>query len=495
MNSLMWFRNDLRSYDNGALLAASQQARSDNSKVFAVYIDCPLQWQKHAMAKVRHHLVLRRVAALKAELAALNIELLTLVIDDFSDCPALITQLAVVLKVTQVYCSIEWELYEQQRDSTVAQALEAHAIAFNRYVSDVLCPPGSVLTKQGDPFKVFTPYKKAWLTQVQAQLGQLQPYRRQAMAVENLQVPASDWLIAQQTAAQQHWQSELAESAVHWQTLYPVTEHSLLEQLRSFCQEQAIHYQRDRDFPALSGTSKLSAYLAIGAIGPRQCLARLRAEWPELWQRELAGPDTWLSELVWREFYKQVMVCFDHVQKHHNFDRQYDTLQWRNNESDFTAWCQGQTGYPIVDAAMRQLNETGWMHNRLRMIAASFLVKDLQIDWRWGERYFMQQLVDGDLAANNGGWQWAASTGTDAAPYFRIFNPTTQGEKFDPKGEFVRKFVPELKNIPGVSVHQAHEYALKHRVKLNYVKPVIDHAKARLATLAMYGQSRGGTLE
>lgn len=207
--------------------------------------------------------------------------------------------------------------------------------------------------------------------------------------------------------------------------LFPVEENAAIAQLRQFCAQGADRYELRRDFPAVEGTSRLSASLATGGLSPRQCLHRLLAEQPQALD---GGPGSvWLNELIWREFYRHLMTWYPALCQHQPFIRWTKRVTWQENSHYFQAWQKGETGYPIVDAAMRQLNATGWMHNRLRMITASFLVKDLLIDWRLGERYFMSQLIDGDLAANNGGWQWAASTGTDAAPYFRIFNPTTQG--------------------------------------------------------------------
>lgn len=219
---------------------------------------------------------------------------------------------------------------------------------------------------------------------------------------------------------------------------------------------------------------------------PRQCLNRLRAEHPNLLEQSDGGAFTWLSELIWREFYRHLLVAWPRLCKHRPFVGWTQQVQWRQDEKALTAWQQGKTGFPIVDAAMRQLNGTGWMHNRLRMICASFLVKDLPIDWRAGERYFISQLLDGDLAANNGGWQWAASTGTDAAPYFRIFNPTTQGERFDTQGTFIRQWVPELAEVPERDIHQPHRWAQREGRRLDYPTPMVDHKQARQMTLEAF---------
>ena len=248
-----------------------------------------------------------------------------------------------------------------------------------------------------------------------------------------------------------------------------------------------------RNSPDLDGTSQLSPYLRFGMISPRMAALAAYIAHDEAPDADAAkGADVWLSELIWREFYLSILHHFPHVRRG-AFRPEYDAIAWRNDEDDFAAWCAGRTGYPIVDAAMRQLAATGWMHNRTRMIVASFLVKDLLVDWRWGERWFMQQLVDGDPAANNGGWQWTAGTGTDAAPYFRIFNPVTQGEKFDPNGAYVRRWVPELARVPATHIHQPWTLPTSEQrrtgciIGQTYPPPIVDHALACARVLAAYG--------
>ncbi len=242
--------------------------------------------------------------------------------------------------------------------------------------------------------------------------------------------------------------------------------------------------------PAVEGTSRLSPCLATGVLSPRQCLHRLLTEHPAALDGGAGA--TRLNELIWREFYRHLMVYYPKLCKGRPFIAWTDKVAWREDDAALQAWQRGETGFPIVDAAMRQLNATGWMHNRLRMIVASFLTKDLRLDWRAGERYFMSQLIDGDLAANNGGWQWAASTGTDAAPYFRIFNPTTQGEKFDKQGVFMRRWLPELAKVPEKALHQPWAWADKQGIKLDYPRPIVDHKQARQETLAAWEAARKG---
>jgi deoxyribodipyrimidine photo-lyase len=256
------------------------------------------------------------------------------------------------------------------------------------------------------------------------------------------------------------------------------------------------HYSEARDRMDLDGTSRLSPYLRFGMLSARQAVvSALGAREAASHGEGRTGAETWLNELIWREFYVTILAHFPHVLEH-SFRANLRNIAWENDERAFAAWCQGHTGYPVVDAAMRQLVETGWMHNRARMVVASFLVKDLLIDWRWGERFFMQHLVDGDPAANNGGWQWTAGTGTDAAPYFRIFNPTLQGKRHDPEGAYVRRWLPELSRVPDRYIHEPVKMPLEAQreagciVGQDYPAPIVDHAWARERTLNAYAQAR-----
>ena len=257
--------------------------------------------------------------------------------------------------------------------------------------------------------------------------------------------------------------------------------HQLLD---AFLSGPVFDYAAKRDFPARQGTSQLSPHLRCGTIGIRTVLAGLKRARAGADAAGIQGCETFLNELVWREFYLQVLANFPQVSRG-CFRPEYDALRWSDNRAHFEAWCAGMTGYPIVDAAMRCLNATGCMHNRLRMVTAMFLTKDLLVNWQWGERYFMQKLVDGDLAANNGGWQWSAGTGTDAAPYFRIFNPGSQGRKFDPAGEFIRRWVPELAGLDSQVIHEP-ESAGVFGAAGRYPLPIVDHAEQRVKCLAMF---------
>jgi deoxyribodipyrimidine photo-lyase len=330
-------------------------------------------------------------------------------------------------------------------------------------------PPGSILTQNRDTYKVFTPFKRNWLARLQEQGVRCYP------KIKSTTLYPVDGLF-EQLAKPAMAAGDDSSSA------WPVAEHKVLDAMREFCQQQVADYQKTRDFPAVEGTSGLSAYLACGVLSAQQCVNRLQMEAGATLEQEKSGASVWLSELIWREFYKHILVAYPNLIKHNPFQMDTANIKWRNSKTFFSAWCEGKTGYPLVDAAMRQLNQTGWMHNRLRMITASFLVKDLQIDWRWGEQYFMSTLIDGEFAANNGGWQWAASTGTDAAPYFRIFNPVTQSERFDPEGTFIRRYVPELSHLNNKEIHWPH----KKTTPRDYWSAIVDHNEARKITLALF---------
>ncbi|WP_437889227.1 deoxyribodipyrimidine photo-lyase [Phytobacter sp. V91] len=466
---LVWFRADLRIHDNLALAAACRQG---SAAVKALFIATPKQWQQHVMAPRQASYLQAQLNMLQQALAEKGIPLIYREVADFAASVNVVRAVCEEEKVSHLFYNYQYEVNERLRDAAVEKALPG--VAFQGFDDSVILPPGSVVTGNHEMYKVFTPYKNAWLRRLKEEMPECvaAPRVRETGALEG-KLPTLEFDYPQQPF-DPAW--------------FPADEKSAIGQLRHFCQHHAGEYEQQRDFPAIEGTSRLSACLVIGVLSPRQCLHRLLAEQPDA----LSGGNgsVWLNELIWREFYRHLMTYHPDLCKHRPFIRWTDNVKWQEAPALLRAWELGQTGYPIVDAAMRQLNSTGWMHNRLRMIVASFLVKDLLIDWRKGERYFMSQLVDGCLAANNGGWQWAASTGTDAAPYFRIFNPTTQGERFDSEGAFIRQWIPELAEVPTKAIHTPWAWADKADISLSYPRPVVDHKQARTATLAAYEAAR-----
>lgn len=453
MTELVWFRGDLRTYDNTALYRAA----NNSNKLRALYIATPGQWQDHGMSVRQQALIAHALQSLSETLAKLGIALDVKIVGRFSDIPALLKRYCAEHAITALHANRDYLLNEMSRDDAVAAQLP---IPCHWYHDKLLVAPQDLLNGSGLPYRVFTPFAKSWRAIVaQSTRAPLCRPPAQGEAIEPSAIPSfCDAL-------------DLGG--------WPINENTSLERLRRFCAERVQDYDQQRDLPAVEGTSQLSPALAIGLLSPRQCLARLQVEAQEHWQEQTCGEAVWLNELIWREFYQHVAFHFPQVVKGKAFRSETDNIRWSGNKAHFQAWCEGRTGYPIVDAGMRQLNQTGWMHNRLRMITAGFLVKDLHIDWRWGERYFMSQLIDGEFAANNGGWQWSASTGTDAAPYFRIFNPATQGQRFDPNGDFIRRFVPELAQLNNRDIHRP-------PASTNYPPPIVEHASARQETLAMF---------
>lgn len=455
---LVWFRNDLRLQDHPALHAAC----SRGEPVTALVCLTPQQWEAHHESSARIAFWQDRLNWLQTELEALNIPLLRLSLQRFNDCPAAIVELARSLQASHLHFNYEYPLNEQTRDRSVCDALQSAAIEAWGYHGDLILPPGSVLTGNGGPFKVFTPFSRAW--------------RRHLLQVDHAPLPAPTAVpVSDQAATTAHAR---ADSDAYDRLRWPVDQGALLEQLQEFVESQEPCYAEKRDFPAIKGTSSLSPALTIGALSARQCLAALQqARGDDSWLES-----TWLNELIWREFYRHLLVAFPGQSRLEPFRPEVETrISWLENEKAFEAWKAGETGYPIVDAAMKQLLATGWMHNRLRMIVASFLTKLLRIDWRRGEAFFMSKLIDGDFASNLGGWAWSASVGADAAPYFRIFNPQLQSEKFDPKGEFIAHWLPQLGKLPTKERHKPG--AGQH---LGRPAPVVDYKRARQAALDDY---------
>jgi deoxyribodipyrimidine photo-lyase len=465
---LIWLRNDLRVHDNTALLAATA-----SGPTVAVYLLSPEQWREHDDAPCKVDFWLRNLQALSGALGQLNIPLLIRNAPRWEDAPAVLLELCQQLQIDAVYLNEEYGIHETRRDAAVTQALKAEGIEVRRYLDQLLFKPGSVLTKTGSYFQVFSQFRKACHERLHHSLPGLVSTPA-AQAALNI---ASD-AIATRVEGFDPPPDSLRE-------LWPAGEDEARRRLDSFTEMQIDDYQSERDFPAKPGTSQLSAYLAAGVISPRQCLhAAMQSNQGEF-ESGKVGAVTWINELLWREFYKHILVGYPRVSRHRAFRPETEALAWRNAPEELAAWQQGRTGLPIIDAAMRQLLETGWMHNRLRMVVAMFLTKNLLIDWREGERFFMRHLIDGDLAANNGGWQWSSSTGTDSAPYFRIFNPLSQSEKFDAEGLFIKHWLPQLSGLDKKAVHNPAQLGGLFGVP-DYPAPIVDLGTSRARALSAF---------
>ncbi|HEK1692374.1 TPA: deoxyribodipyrimidine photo-lyase [Pseudomonas putida] len=470
---LIWLRSDLRVNDNTALSAACERGPT-----VALWLASPGQWQAHDDAACKVDFWLRNLRDLRQSLEGLNIPLLVRRIDTWEQAPQTLLDVCRQHKIEAVHWNDEYGINENSRDQATRALLEASGVQAHSYLDQLLFRPGTVLTRSGDYFQVFSQFKKVCLEHLHRSLPSQAPRVKQQAPVGVASDP-----IPQHIDGFDKPSRTLSE---YW----PAGEDEAQARLARFVDETIEDYHHLRDLPAKPGTSQLSAYLAAGVVSPRQCLHAALASNRGEFDSGSTGTQTWINELLWREFYKHILTGYPQVSRHRAFRTHTESLPWRDAPADLEAWEQGRTGFPIIDAAMRQLLHTGWMHNRLRMIVAMFLSKNLLIDWRLGERHFMRHLIDGDLAANNGGWQWSASTGTDAVPYFRIFNPISQSQRFDPQGHFIRHWIPELRGLDEKNVHQPTQN--KDLFANNsYHRPIVDLSISRQRALeAFKGLSR-----
>ncbi|MCW5775268.1 MAG: deoxyribodipyrimidine photo-lyase [Phycisphaeraceae bacterium] len=477
MRPIVWFRSDLRTRDNPALSAATRVA---DRGVVAVFLIAAKQWREHDCSPARVDFVLRTLAELSTSLRRLNVPLRILHAPRFADATRVLLSLAREQSCDALYFNRELEVNEVRRDEAVSTAFERAGLRVAAHDDATLLPPGSVRTREGRFHRVYSPFRRAFAAEYARRGGvslATTPRGQEAMPCPPDDAPGP-----------------IAEfGATTRPDLWPAGEQAARRRLAAFIEKRIAQYHTQRDEPGADGTSALSPYLAAGVLSARECLlAALEADGSPLAPAPVRsrGPAVWIDELIWREFFRHLIVACPRLCMGSSFNRAYDAVRWNPPDERFEAWRDGRTGVPIVDAAMRQLASTGWMHNRCRMIVASFLTKNLLIDWRHGERHFMRTLIDGDLAANNGGWQWAASTGADAAPYFRVFNPVSQARRFDADGMYVRRFVPELASLPAPTIHEPWALPPLQRQALDYPEPIIDLAASRRQAIEAFAAAR-----
>ncbi|MGC9260428.1 MAG: cryptochrome/photolyase family protein [Phycisphaerae bacterium] len=465
---LHWFRRDFRARDNTALAAA---CRMSDAVVGAFCID--RRWFSAAAEKTgafQATFWLESLKELSATLARLNIPLKILTTDD--PVKAILT-LAKTLSAQTVTLNKEYEPGQMAQDQRLSRQAAPLGIEIKTFKDAVIFEECEVLTGTENPYTIFSPYKRAWL-------GKLAPLPPQNSGLPNKfsTMPLASDIVPE------------AASLGYAAVTLPIApgESGATKMLETFSRGKIGFYRKDRDIPAIDGVSRLSAHLAAGTISIRQCVAAAVEEGA---LSGCGGAETWLSELIWREFYRMILFHFPHT-AHSAFQKKYESLSWENNPDFIAAWSTARTGYPIVDAAIRQIQQTGWMHNRLRMITAMFLTKDLDTHWRIGEQLFMQWLMDYDQASNVGGWQWSAGTGTDAAPYFRVMNPILQAQRFDPDGIFVKRYIAELAKVPKDFIHTPWEMPplLQSQcgciIGQDYPARIVDHATARIQAIAKF---------
>lgn len=468
--SLFWFRRDLRDHDNAGLHYALASSR----QVYCAFVfDREILAALPARHDRRVEFILASLAELAQALAAGGGGLIVLHDTAREAIPALAARLA----VAAVFANEDYEPAAIARDAAVADALACAGRRLHLAKDHAVFARDEILTQAGGPYSVFTPYKRAWLAKVDDYYLKAYPVAKYASRLAR-----PDFATPWPTLA------SLGFAATNLAELPTPTGMSGALRLAADFVPRMHDYRTARDFPAVKGVSCLSVHNRFGTVSIRELARRA-------WQSPGEGAATWLSELVWRDFYFQILWHHPHAATG-AFRREYDAIAWPGTDEHFAAWCEARTGFPIVDAAMRQINATGYMHNRLRMIVASFLVKDLLLDWRRGEKYFADNLIDFDLAANNGGWQWAASTGCDAQPWFRIFNPVSQSQRFDPQGRFIRRYLPELAAVPDAFIHAPwtlpplEQDALGCRIGRDYPAPVVEHAVQRERALALFKSVR-----
>ena len=468
-NSLVWFRRDLRDFDHAALYYALKSWQA----VYCVFVfDTDILDNLENKQDRRVEFIWESVRELKTALQKNGGDLIV----QHGKARELIPQIALQANIHAVYANRDYEPSAVARDAEIAAKLAQNNIEFHSFKDQVLFEKDEILSLSSKPYSIFTPYKNAHLKKLDDYY--LKPYPVDSYVHNLAKVKPSDLISLESMGFAR---TNLAEMRLP-------TGMSGGKQLFDDFEARMNRYGEARNFPAIKGVSYLSVHLRFGTVSVRHLARQAR-------NRANTGSQVWLNELIWRDFYFQILHHNPQVAAGKAYKAEFENLPFPNDQALFKAWCDGKTGYPLIDAAMRQINQTGFMHNRLRMVTASFLVKDLLIDWRWGERYFAENLIDFDLSANNGGWQWAASTGCDAQPWFRIFNPTTQSERFDAAGKFIRKYVPELASCSDKEIHapwqipSLRQQIIGINIGITYPMPIVDHGSQRALALTLYKNS------
>ena len=470
MKSLVWLRNDLRMDDNPSL----KQACIESEEVHCIYIYSPEQIELHNEANSKVEFIINNLKDLNKSLKEFNIPLTIISSKGFNDNAEKIIETIKKRSITKIFWNNVFGADEQKRDSDVKQVLQTNNINYETFDDQVVFAPGTIKTGENKPYSVFTPFKRRWIENFNIDLLDVEfeySIKNNTEVISNVE----------------DFDFEYKKSHSVDMSLWKIGEENALSILMNYMDEKIYSYSTDRNDPIIDGTSRLSPYLSMGIISSKRCiLEALKKNNFELDSGE-KGIIKWIDEIVWREFYRNIMFSFPKVSKGMPFQDYTKNIKWRFNEEEFDAWKNGKTGFPIIDSAMRQLITEGWMHNRLRMVVAMFFTKNMLHDWRLGEAYFMQNLLDGDFSSNNGGWQWSSSTGTDAAPYFRIFNPITQSKNFDSDGLFIKKHVTELKELDGKEIHDPAEKIRNH---LNYPSQILDLKQSRLRAIEAFNSAK-----
>ena len=470
MKSLVWLRNDLRMDDNPALRSACV----DSDEVSCIYIFSKEQIKLHNEANCKIEFIISNLKNLSISLNKINIPLTIIDSDGFNDNPSKIMDVVNQRSISKVYWNNMFGTDEDNRDQEVKKVLTDNNIKHQTFDDQVVYSPGTIKTKEDKPYSVFTPFKRRWI----------ENFNVDFLDIEFNYTAKNDTGVVSNV---NEFNFNLKKTHSVDMSLWDIGEEGAISILNNYLDAKVLRYSKDRNDPIVEGTSRLSPYLASGIISSKRCiLEALKKNNFELDSGE-SGIVKWIDEIIWREFYKNIMHSFPKVSKGLPFQDYTKNIKWRFDKNEFDAWKAGRTGFPIIDAAMRQLITEGWMHNRLRMVVAMFFTKNMLHDWRLGEAFFMENLLDGDFSSNNGGWQWSSSTGTDAAPYFRIFNPITQSKNFDADGLFIKKHIKELQDLDKKEIHEPSE---KIRDQLNYPKQILDLKESRLRAIDAFNAAK-----
>ncbi|KAM5443143.1 DNA photolyase phr1 [Microsporum ferrugineum] len=487
-----WFKSDLRLQDNRSLHKAYSLARNYDIPLICIYIFSPEDLTAHLCSRPRVDLILRTLAILKSDLEKQDIPLYMETQEKRKDIPKRIVELCKQWSANQIFSNLEYEVDELRREAKIVRLCARQGIIFDTEDDTCVVAPGDLSTQQGKQYAVYTPWYRSWVAFLMEHPENLElvdaPTRNGGDARKNFE----ELFHSQVLEAPTYMQLSDSESQ-RFREMYPAGEHEAIRRLKEFLAKRGKQYHEKRDFVSSQATSVLSPYFSCGSLSARAAIRMAQEANGNELTRKNTGYSTWISEVAWRDFYKHVLVHWPYICMNKCFKPEFTNLEWEYDLAQFNAWCEGKTGFPIVDAAMRQLKHSAWMHNRTRMIVSSFLSKDLLIDWRLGEQFFMKHLIDGDFASNHGGWGFGSSTGVDPQPYFRIFNPLRQSERFDPNGDYIRHWVPELRNIEGSAIHDPYGRGAGETAEKNgYPRPIVNHSESRSKALERYKKASHG---
>lgn len=469
--NLIWFRNDLRLNDNTALY---QACKSYEDKVIALFISTPEQWNHHFISSKKISFIYHHLISLQKALSKLNIVFYHYECTNFLNSIEYLIFFCQKHKIKNLFYNYQYEINERNRDYLVKQQLSQRGILVKGFHDSLLVPVKCIKNQKKETYRVFSFFKKNIINNLYKNIPKCFPIPLKRKIDKDFFLYSFSFkkLICNFD-----------------KNIFPVGEKAAINRLENFISCKIDDYSLNRNIPFLKSTSMLSPYLSSGVLSTRYCLMMFLKIKNNISLNEVFS-SSWFNEILWREFYYHLLIGFPKISKSQSLAVWEKNINWENNRKLFNAWKQGVTGFPIIDAGMRQLVKLGWMHNRLRMITASFLVKNLLIDWRKGEKFFMTHLIDGDLALNNGGWQWAASIGCDSVSYIRTFNPWNQSKKFDKLGLFIRNFLPELQDVPNYYIHKPHEWSKKVNYKLDYPKPIINYNESRKKVLLIFNKAK-----